>query len=239
MDVREEAYKDWAKGMKRKEIAEKHNIKIETLKSWITRDFKKRGAPKNKKGAPSKKAKGGQVGNKNSVGHEGKTAPRNKNAEKHGAYSAIYWDTLDEDELALLEAMSYDEEQELEQQIALLAIRERRLLQQIQKFRKIQDQTINSTTSRELKIKGCIEKGEEQEHSETTIKTSPTLDFILKLEATLTQVQARKTQCISSLHKIRSDRQDRAEREEEKEQELGANAIDDVIIYMPEKGEVE
>ncbi|PBD97889.1 hypothetical protein BGU05_04605 [Clostridioides difficile] len=64
--------------MKQKEISAKYDISLNTLKSWIKRynwaNEKKKGAPKNKRGAP--------IGNKNATG-----PPGNKNAEKFGFFS--------------------------------------------------------------------------------------------------------------------------------------------------------
>nr|WP_269812133.1 phage terminase small subunit [Clostridioides difficile] len=64
--------------MKQKEISAKYDISLNTLKAWIKRynwaSEKKKGAPKNKRGAP--------IGNKNATG-----PPGNKNAEKFGFFS--------------------------------------------------------------------------------------------------------------------------------------------------------
>ena len=75
------------KGMKYKDICEKHGLSINTLKSWIKRygwaderkNQAKKGAHKRERGAPK--------GNKNAVGNNGGAPPRNKNAEKHGFFS--------------------------------------------------------------------------------------------------------------------------------------------------------
>lgn len=73
------AYEDYKKGLKRKEIAEKYNVSINTVKSWKTRHWNKMDK---KKGAPPKKKKGAPLGNKNATG-----PPGNKHAEKHGFFS--------------------------------------------------------------------------------------------------------------------------------------------------------
>ena len=77
-DVKEKVKQDYLKGMKQKEISSKYDISLNTLKSWIKRynwaNEKKKGAPKNKRGAP--------IGNKNATG-----PPGNKNAEKFGFFS--------------------------------------------------------------------------------------------------------------------------------------------------------
>ena len=71
------ARKDYEAGMKYKDIAAKHNVSINTVKSWQRRHGWSRG----KKGAP-KKSRGAPIGNKNAVGHG---APKgNSNAVTHG-----------------------------------------------------------------------------------------------------------------------------------------------------------
>lgn len=90
---KEQVKADYLNGMKQKELIQKYNIPLNTLKSWIKRyhwSEEKKGAPKKgKKGAPQKKKKGAQPGNKNAVGHG---APYgNQNAVKHGFYCAGFY----------------------------------------------------------------------------------------------------------------------------------------------------
>lgn len=80
---KKKAEKDYLKGMKYKDIAEKYNVSLNTVKSWIKR-YKwsdKKGAPQNKKGAP--------YNNKNALGNRGGKGgpPENKKAETHGFFS--------------------------------------------------------------------------------------------------------------------------------------------------------
>ncbi|WP_353856448.1 phage terminase small subunit [Bacillus sp. Bos-x628] len=81
-----QAQKDYVKGMKYKDLAEKYGVSINTIKSW-----KKRHGWERKKGAPNEKSvhtkKGGQPGNKNAVGNSDGAPPRNQNAKTHGFYS--------------------------------------------------------------------------------------------------------------------------------------------------------
>ncbi|MDR4197942.1 phage terminase small subunit [Bacillus altitudinis] len=82
-----QAEKDYVKGMKYKDLAEKYGVSINTIKSW-----KKRHGWVRKKGAPKRKSvhtkKGGQPGNVNALGNSGGAAPiRNQNAKTHGFYS--------------------------------------------------------------------------------------------------------------------------------------------------------
>ncbi|MBV5114633.1 hypothetical protein KN772_16365 [Bacillus altitudinis] len=81
-----QAQKDYVKGMKYKDLAEKYGVSINTIKSW-----KKRHGWERKKCAPKEKSvhtkKGGQPGNKNAVGNSGGAPARNQNAKTHGFYS--------------------------------------------------------------------------------------------------------------------------------------------------------
>lgn len=96
-EIKVEVKKDYLKGLKQKEICDKYNVSINTLKSWIKRykwaeEKRNKGAPKNKRGAP--------FNNKNSVGHG---APKeNKNAEKFGFFSKY----LPEETLDLMKEIS-------------------------------------------------------------------------------------------------------------------------------------
>ncbi|RDY82951.1 phage terminase small subunit [Bacillus amyloliquefaciens] len=94
-----QAYKDYAKGMKYKDLAEKYGVSVNTIKSW-----KQRHGWERKKGAPSEKRVhtkiGGQPGNKNALGNSGGAAPaRNQNAVSHGFFSKY----LPEETLEIME----------------------------------------------------------------------------------------------------------------------------------------
>ncbi|MEH7053532.1 phage terminase small subunit [Bacillus velezensis] len=94
-----QAYKDYVKGMKYKDLAEKYGVSVNTIKSW-----KQRHGWERKKGAPSEKSVhtkiGGQPGNKNALGNSGGAAPaRNQNAVSHGFFSKY----LPEETLEIME----------------------------------------------------------------------------------------------------------------------------------------
>lgn len=86
--IKKQAKQDYMNKVKHKDICDRYDLSMNTLKSWIKRndwaDERKRilekGAPENKRGAP--------LNNKNAVGNKGGSAPlNNKNAEKHGFFS--------------------------------------------------------------------------------------------------------------------------------------------------------
>ena len=94
-DVKDQIKLAYLSGIPPKKLAQKYNISMNTIKSWIKRygwsKMKKQGAPSENEGAPTDvqgaplKKRGGQLGNKNAVGHG---APKgNQNAVKHGLFS--------------------------------------------------------------------------------------------------------------------------------------------------------
>jgi uncharacterized protein YjcR len=92
---------DYQSGMKYKDIAEKHGVTINTVKSWKTRY---KWSKDKKKGVHTKSEKvctqkGGQSGNRNAVGHGAPSM--NKNAVKHGLFSKY----LPEETLAIVEEL--------------------------------------------------------------------------------------------------------------------------------------
>ncbi|WMM24060.1 helix-turn-helix domain-containing protein [Tissierella sp. MB52-C2] len=100
-EIRIKAKQDYLEGMRQKDIADKYNISINTLKSWIKRygwseekkNYNKKGAPKKKRGAP--------LNNTNAVGNDGGAPPGNINAIKHGAYQSLYADMLNTEDKIL------------------------------------------------------------------------------------------------------------------------------------------
>ncbi|GAE32433.1 phage terminase small subunit [Alkalihalobacillus hemicellulosilyticus] len=83
-----QAEKDYVKGMKYKDIAEKYGVSLNTVKSWKKRYGwnRTRGAPKTK--SVHTKKRGAPTGNINAKGNRGGAAPRgNQNASTHGLFS--------------------------------------------------------------------------------------------------------------------------------------------------------
>lgn len=113
-----------------KEIASMLGETESTIRKWKSVDKWERSPKKRseKRGAPK--------GNQNAKGNRGGGAPvGSTNALIHGGYSKIYWDTLTDEERAMLEDMPRSEEDMLIDQIKLLSVRERRLMQIINYYR--------------------------------------------------------------------------------------------------------
>ncbi|MCM3239062.1 phage terminase small subunit [Heyndrickxia oleronia] len=108
------AEKDYVKGMKYKDIAEKYDVSLNTVKSWKKRYGwnRDRGAPKEK--SVHTKKKGAPKGNINAKGNRGGAAPKgNQNAVSHGFFSKYLpqesLDIIEEIQLKSPEDMIWDQ----------------------------------------------------------------------------------------------------------------------------------
>lgn len=82
------AQEDYMQGMKYKDIAEKHDVSVNTVKSWKTRyKWDRKGVHTNNENVRTQKKTGAPINNKNAVGNSGNKNPKygNKNAVGHGA----------------------------------------------------------------------------------------------------------------------------------------------------------
>ncbi|EOV9528872.1 phage terminase small subunit [Bacillus cytotoxicus] len=82
------AQEDYMQGMKYKELAEKYEVSVNTVKSWKTRyKWDRKGVHTKDKKVRTQKKTGAPIGNQNAVGNPGNRNPKwgNKNAVGHGA----------------------------------------------------------------------------------------------------------------------------------------------------------
>lgn len=205
--------------LKVKDIAAQLGYPESTVRKWKCEDnwdsersdSRKRSAPK------SKKKRGPPKGSRNAAGHGAPVG--NQNAFKHGGYAAILFDTLDEQEQSLIGQMEPNEEQMLVDEINLLTVRERRIMQRIQEYQKT-PVAIASTVRTEHK-RAFDSPEEEQLYNEriqekidakerlpgreytTHTTTEASYSIVLKLEEALTRCQAQKQRTIDTLNKIR------------------------------------
>lgn len=206
------------------EIASQLNISAGTVRGWKSKDKweeQLNGTLQTKVMERSKRSKGGQPGNQNAKGSKGGSgaAPqRNKNAEKHGAYSRVYWDALDEDELDLIGSMDSAEEQQLIMQLQMFSVRERRLMRSIKKYREMETENHGlavKAVSKTKKVEDLTDfegesvgAGKYKKVTETSVTgTEPVMNSIMTLEAELTKVQRAKTKAIEALAKLHLEKQ--------------------------------
>lgn len=215
-----------------------HSAPSKSKKNQGERSTKKRGsAPPKKRGAPK--------GNQNAKGGKGNPSPSPPpDRTKHGAYSAVYWDVLDDVEKEMIEGMPRDEEDLLIEQIQLFSVRERRIMQAINKYRDVKSGMYPASVTR-YDNKRAFKTNEDKEDYERrqaekvrneeilpgdayslTTSTGSTIDLITRLEKELSAVQAKKTKAIDSLVNLRLEKQ-RIE-----DGEKGSDAVDDWIASV-------
>ena len=218
---------EYKKGAKPKELSEKYGVSINTVKSWISR-YKSKNAPPSggAPDAPAPRKVGAPPGNTNAIGNCGGAPVGNTNALKHGGYSKIFWDTLDEEEKQMLDELDYDGENLLIDEISLLSVRERRIMKSIQKHKEAKGGQavvgiVRSEEKREFaneeekriyedRVADEVDSGKRLpgRSYRLTTTTEATYDIIHRLEEALTRCQAQKQKCIESLNKLRIERGD-------------------------------
>ncbi len=241
-----EAEKLFIKGMKLVDIAKKLGIAEGTIRSWKNRGkWEENISKKNKRNVAKddsetnatlqKRKRGGQPGNRNAEGSKGGAAPfRNKNAEKHGAFSKVYMDTLDDKELDMIDDMADAEEKQLIMQLQIFSVRERRLMRNIKRYRELETENHGLSVKAVSKTKKVedltdidgeiVGNGKYKKVTETSItNTEPVMNSIMALESELTKVQRAKTKAIEVLARIRMEN---AKIEQETS---GNDAVDDWI----------
>lgn len=191
-----EAQELYAKGLKLIEISDKLGVPEGTIRSWKNR-YAWDGATLQKKKCNVAKKKGGQPGNKNAV--------------KTGEFETLFFDTLQADEKRLIETVELDKEQLLLQEIQLLTVRERRMLQRIENLRAIEEtESLENPLYPERKIpRGMsvtkISDGMEKGEITHLCEYEGILGQIQSIEDALTRVQSRRQKAIESLHKFGYD----------------------------------
>lgn len=205
--VKERIKEDYVKGLKQKEICDKYNISINTLKSWIKRykwaeEKRNKGAPINKKGAPinniksEKKSSDKPKSRLTKDSYPLQARPGNKNAVTTGEFETIFFDTLEKDELNLIKSIELEKRKLLEQEIQLLTVRERRMLKRIDDLKKSKEVVIDTETH-----------GTQGDSEVSLVNYESKLNKIQNIEEALTRVQDKKQKAIDTLHKFEMDEQ--------------------------------
>ena len=135
------------------ELADRLGVKRQTLRNWKSKE-KWDEAVK-----PPKRKRGGQPGNKNSKGkknaagsHPG--APTgNTNAEKDGAYSAVFLDALTDEEREIAEKAPLEVRAALEHEMKILKFRENKILSKIAEYEKAEEGAVYLSAMTEIRGK--------------------------------------------------------------------------------------
>lgn len=201
------AQEDYMQGMKYKGIAEKHDVSVNTVKSWKTRyKWNRKGVHTKDEKVRTQKKTGAPVNNKNAVGNPGNRNPKwgNKNAAGHGApkgnhnamthglYATVVYEHLSDEDRVLFDLSQDIEGQEQELQVARFKL-----------AKLIQDQ-------KELRLKGMAVSSDGA-YSYTlrddfyTDAINKALDMISKIETRIDKSKLEREKLQVQLSKMRAE----------------------------------
>lgn len=172
---------------------------------------KRKGAPLGNKNAVGNKGGGGR-GKQNALGNRGGHGgpPGNKKAVRTGEFETIWLDTLEDDEKELISQVETEPATQADEEIALLTLRERRMLQRIKKLmggltekqrRELQERlttkevmTVHDEKSGQTKtVTVPVDKLVTTQIEETEYRA---IEDILRIEEALTRVQREKAKWV-------------------------------------------
>lgn len=209
---RDKAFELWLESGKNrtiKNISEELGVSENQVRKWKNQDNWE-----NKEALPNVTISNGNTAQTNgNVTNQSKPAKRKRGGQKgnqnryvHGLYANPTMDMIPQEELNRLSQMNFDNPAELLiDEIMLLTVRERQLMESIQKY---QDQknglSLDGVTRRVVENEGARDSRSKQ--VETTTRTRDVFDVIQKLQAELTKVQKEKRQYLSELRILRAQK---------------------------------
>lgn len=185
----------------------------------------KRGAPKGNNnavghGAPignqNAAGHGAPPGNNNAAGNNGGAPPGNKNAVTTGEFESIWFDCLTEEEQAIYGSINTDTLVQVEDNIRLFTLRERRMMHRISARTNGLTEKERTVLQERRSVKNPIEVYDEKTAT-TKVIVAPRsemveaaiteveyrkIDDILKLEEALTRIQDKKAKWLALKHTV-------------------------------------
>lgn len=209
-----------------RELAEQMEVAYQLLRNWKTKDQWDRTLPK--------RQRGGQPGNTNSAGHRNAAgshegAPKgNKNAEKDGAYSTIFFDMLNDTEKALAALTPTKSREILEHEMKILKVREHRILGKITEYEEADKESLYLDTVTDMRVPGGTGRKDGGEQQMGMYNKDSAFARAMKLQEALYKVQGRIATVANSL---------RALEEMDRKMDLEGKRLD--ILRMRATGQVE
>ena len=190
-----------------RELAGALGVSYQTIRNWKAADQWDAALPEKKRG--------GQPGNRNSKGHRNAAGshkgapPGNKNAEKDGAYSTVFFAMLTESEREFLEQTPLGSREALEHEMKILKFREHKILAKIAEYEALPADVLYTSSMLDMRVPKKGKEGAEQTMG--MYSKDSAFARALKLQEALYKVQGRIAKIADSL---------RAMEENEKRMEL-------------------
>jgi len=208
-----------------RELAQEQGVSYQTLRNWKAADRWDEALPK--------KRRGGQPGNRNSAGkknaagsHAGAPAG-NKNAEKDGAYSTVFFEIVQQTPLGSRAA--------LEHEMQILKFREHKILAKIAEYEKAPEDSLYINSLMDMRVPGGRGKDKQDGALQSMGMYSKDSAFsrVLKLQEALYKVQGRIAKIADSLRAL-EESEKRMTLEREKLELLRMRATGAVDVPDPE-----
>lgn len=209
-------------------LAEELGAGYQSVRNWKAADRWDEALPKKKRG--------GQPGNRNSGGHRNAAKPHagapagNKNAEKDGAYSAVFFDMLTDAEREIAESAPLGSRAALEHEMQILKFREHKILVKIAEYENAPEGSLYLTSLLDMRVPAG--RGEKKQDGAAQNMGMYTKDSAfaraMKLQEALYKVQGRIARIAESL---------RALEENERRMELERERL--TLLRMRATGTVE
>lgn len=219
-----------------RDLAEELGVTYQTLRNWKAADKWEAALPKKKRG--------GQPGNKNSAGHKNAAGSHegaplgNKNAEKDGAYSTIFFDMLSDSERQIAEQTPTGSKEALEHELRIAKVREHRILTKIAQYEAEPEETLHLTSLLDMRVPGGRgEKKADGVNQNMGMYTKDTaFSRTMKLQEALYKVQGRITKIADSLRAL-EENEKRVELERQRLDIMRMRATGAFDVDGPDEGE--
>lgn len=221
-----------------RELAEKLGVTYQTLRNWKTKDNWDEALPKKKRG--------GQPGNQNSAGKKNAAGSHpgapigNKNAEKDGAYSTVFFSMLNDQERDWIDKTPLGSKDALEHEMKILKFREHKILGKIAEYEKQPEDALFVSSLLDMRVPGG--KGENKKDGATQnmgmYSKDSAFSRILKLQEALYKVQGRIAKIADSLRALEESER-RMELERQRLEILRMRAMGVVDVPDPEDDGVD
>ncbi len=212
-----------------RELAGRMGIAYRTLLKWKSAERWDEDLPKKKRG--------GQPGNRNSAGKRNaagshKGAPtHNKNAEKDGAYSTIFFDMLTDSEREFLERVPLESRAALEHEMKILKFREHKILSKISDYESAEENALYISSVLDMRTPSKGQDGAKQTMGMYTKDSA--FSRMLKLQEALYKVQGRIAKIADSLRAL-EESEKRILLETQRLEIMRVRAIGAITVEVPD-----
>lgn len=182
-----------------RELAEQQGVSYQSVRNWKVADKWDAEKPKRKRGGQP--GNSNSKGKKNAKGHHDGAPLGNRNAEKDGAYSTVFFDMLSDPEKDLAAATPTDSKEALVNELQILKVREHRILEKIAYYENSKEDKMFLNSLVDMRVPGKSGKGNKDGAVQTMgmYNKDSAFERSLKLQEALYKVQGRIATIVNSL----------------------------------------